>query len=1342
MANGIEQNIAVKIKAIVDGLGDVQALALTVRSLNKTGGSNGLSRLGRDTIGVGSAAKITKGEVGDLAIGLGRLTEKAQKNGLGVFIKDLGTAARQLKDFQDLQKLDPFQGAHNVSLKSAGKSLAAAELQRNSLNHPTSALASGLQKHDPFQTAHNLPLAGAARELALFNAEAGKTKGAFAGIEFGTKTVTKSFLGMTASGSGASAILLSVASAGAVLVAALAAIGAGLAAFGFGAFVAEGVRFNAVIESARIGIASLIANTFDIKDATGNLLNPLQAFNAGLQQADDLERRLQKSAIETKYEFEDILQFFNSTLVAGAGLNATTEQLADLTNSLALAAGAINIPVEKVNTGIKQILTGYTTVRNDLAKAIFPGETTKSINDQLKKWRAQGTLIEEVNKKLLIYKLSADTVSQSFEAVASNAADAFKVFAADSTITIFNKIKEILAFIIGQIVDLKGETVKLTPTFEKIAEMCNDILGFIGDKILAAVKAVFEWITSWADYLYENKESLYEILKSVYSIAETLALMVGDTATIVSDTAQASTNTSGWVNVLHGAALVVGFIRDLVNIIVGALEVIIGLCSQGIGAALTGIGDIIQWLIDKTGGWLSSLSGVASLLNGIGNFFNGAGTSLVNNGLDRFVSGWDSKGLYGAMDTVNTPIPKIPKVDRPKTSTTPRKTGSGGDGGKKAAGQRAAKERLNAAQKLYDSIEKLQIANTEREVELAALANAAILKGWERRYDQGVVSAEDFYNKKKELELDDLKHQEDSLLKQQKFAREALARDLGALKGTFALSEPELVSLEQTLSALNPDNLKTASASVVKQAAEYTKYLEQDAQITQDLVKIELKRKDVSGDTTVEIEKQARITKRAMNDLAGEFAASTGNDGFGEFLKLQQKVSDEFPKILVETNKTLPGVKEFAAQIQKLGQVDADALPQLLADAGIEFKDLSDEARLFLKLMERLQGLSRIKSVTSAVSEIQAGLQDSVDAIRTKIADGSTNGKAGRAEILTKQASAVESLNTQLTELNAIIAGLEAKGVATDVERRVALGLSRAITATKGAGVFGDINDEVDLKKGEFDLRRAEAQRQFNQDKITENQLRDQTLQIENEEKIALQTLIAEMEKLPNLTLEQKAAIAALKGEVADLGVATDTFAVAINDQIAGGLSTFFDDLVDKPGEVLQSFGKMISGMLLGIAKVILQTVVLKAILSAIGIGSGTGGGGVGGFLSSLLGQAPKHAEGGILSGPGTGVSDSMLAAVSHGEGIIPANRVSQYGRNMIQGIIDGTFMPQFSIPGFASGTIIGAGGGSGSGSRGGIRIVNSLDPNMVKEFMSSAAGEEIILNVIGKNPGVVQRLT
>jgi len=65
-----------------------------------------------------------------------------------------------------------------------------------------------------------------------------------------------------------------------------------------------------------------------------------------------------------------------------------------------------------------------------------------------------------------------------------------------------------------------------------------------------------------------------------------------------------------------------------------------------------------------------------------------------------------------------------------------------------------------------------------------------------------------------------------------------------------------------------------------------------------------------------------------------------------------------------------------------------------------------------------------------------------------------------------------------------------------------------------------------------------------------------------------------------------------------------------------------------------------------------------------------------------------KRASGGMIRGPGTGTSDSILARLSHGEFVIRASQVQKYGP-LIQAINDNKPLPQFASGGSPDGVAI-----------------------------------------------------
>ena len=71
----------------------------------------------------------------------------------------------------------------------------------------------------------------------------------------------------------------------------------------------------------------------------------------------------------------------------------------------------------------------------------------------------------------------------------------------------------------------------------------------------------------------------------------------------------------------------------------------------------------------------------------------------------------------------------------------------------------------------------------------------------------------------------------------------------------------------------------------------------------------------------------------------------------------------------------------------------------------------------------------------------------------------------------------------------------------------------------------------------------------------------------------------------------------------------------------------------------------------------------------------------------------PGKATGGIITGPGTGTSDSIPTMLSNGEGVITAKRVRQLGTGFIHAVNRGDFSSIYArLPKYANGGVVGEG--------------------------------------------------
>ncbi|MCO6057300.1 phage tail tape measure protein [Pseudomonas sp. MOB-449] len=95
----------------------------------------------------------------------------------------------------------------------------------------------------------------------------------------------------------------------------------------------------------------------------------------------------------------------------------------------------------------------------------------------------------------------------------------------------------------------------------------------------------------------------------------------------------------------------------------------------------------------------------------------------------------------------------------------------------------------------------------------------------------------------------------------------------------------------------------------------------------------------------------------------------------------------------------------------------------------------------------------------------------------------------------------------------------------------------------------------------------------------------------------------------------------------------------------------------------------------------------------------------------------PGFATGGVLRGPGTGTSDSILARLSNGEGILTARAVQHYGAGLVHQI------NRLQLPGFAEGGVMGEQF---------VPSIPAFNPGLLAPAQPTGGGNSVTINLPG----------
>jgi hypothetical protein len=188
-------------------------------------------------------------------------------------------------------------------------------------------------------------------------------------------------------------------------------------------------------------------------------------------------------------------------------------------------------------------------------------------------------------------------------------------------------------------------------------------------------------------------------------------------------------------------------------------------------------------------------------------------------------------------------------------------------------------------------------------------------------------------------------------------------------------------------------------------------------------------------------------------------------------------------------------------------------------------------------------------------------------------------------------------------------------------------------------------------------------------------------------------------------------------------------------DALKGGLIEFFTTGVNQAqmfGQAMQSLAASVVSALQRMAAEALALQILEG-LKFLGFSGG--------------GQVKKsnpRASGGLMSGPGTGTSDSIPAWVSHGEYIMPAARVAAPGMLQHLEAIRAGMQPihiQSFRPGlrFADGGLVAGAAAGASRVDGTINV--SVDPGLIIQTMETPEGQRVQLKNLGRNRRAISRL-
>lgn len=430
-------------------------------------------------------------------------------------------------------------------------------------------------------------------------------------------------------------------------------------------------------------------------------------------------------------------------------------------------------------------------------------------------------------------------------------------------------------------------------------------------------------------------------------------------------------------------------------------------------------------------------------------------------------------------------------------------------------------------------------------------------------------------------------------------------------------------------------------------------------------------------------DKKKNDEAKAANEKAAE-KEKERRDKYNEHLKEIQKATEDSEKKILELKQKaeIDAIKDEDLKAQKeleIQQKNADALLQIEIDKYAKKKKLSiEEQRLLKSLYEQQKQLDATQA-----QETQNLLDSQAEARKEKEAEFQRE---------------LEDIKNQAFLLNIGNARERARAeLQVELDKQIAeINASELTEAQKGEKIAAvrQVND-AKFKEQEIGFRQKDMEDQmaFNQWQIQDNTTTfAQKLELNKQNEEILTQMMFETEGQKTAALKANAderraiEIAELEARVAIASAGMDLAAQAgqFLQQIAGK-----NKAVAIAGIVVEqaaAIGRIVANTAVANAKSVatfpitagMPWVAINTASAALSIastiasaaksireinsaGGGAGGAGGGGGAAPKP-TASKFAAGGLVSGPGTGVSDSIPAMLSNGESVINANSTAMFG--------------------------------------------------------------------------------
>jgi len=342
-------------------------------------------------------------------------------------------------------------------------------------------------------------------------------------------------------------------------------------------FVNRGFDFNKTMETASLGIASILSATQEIVTAEGRRLQGVEKLNAAQAISRGLMKDIQIMGLQTAATTRDLVDGFQMILGPATQAGMSLDQTKKAMIGIVQAFGALGIPLEQLSAESRSLFDGDIKLGQDRL-AGFLGITKELVLE----WQKQGVYFDKLNEKLEAFRVAGDATAKTWTGLSSNLAESFDVIAGRSTEGLFDSAKTAVSEITGLLIDTKN--LGLGQDIQNIVSLIRQMGDDFGSLLVSGARALVKNIKDLDKWIGENREKIESIYEKWKSIGSQILEIVGKVFSMVEAFVQIEVATSK-------ADLALGLVKasvTVINELVGYVELAFWGVSTAIVAGLLG----------------------------------------------------------------------------------------------------------------------------------------------------------------------------------------------------------------------------------------------------------------------------------------------------------------------------------------------------------------------------------------------------------------------------------------------------------------------------------------------------------------------------------------------------------------------------------------------------------------------------------------------------------------------------------------------------------------------------------------------------------------------------------